>query len=100
MATSSCWGKQAMAMHSMSRKHYRMLHICSLVCISIIIIIFLSHELNVMTLLLQAFDISVHLNMSIDYFRIPHNTLCLPAKFCITYCLKMLLGKCNAPRSI
>ena len=36
----------------------------------------------------------------IDYFRIPHNTLCLPPKFCITYCLKMLLGKCNTPRSI
>ena len=37
---------------------------------------------------------------SIDYFPIPHNTLCLPPKFCITYCLKMLLGKCNTPRSI
>ena len=36
----------------------------------------------------------------IDYFPIPHNTLCLPPKFCITYCLKMLLGKCNTPRSI
>ena len=36
----------------------------------------------------------------IDYFRIPHNTLCLPPKFYITYCLKMLLGKCNTPRSI
>ena len=37
---------------------------------------------------------------TIDYFRIPHNTLCLPPEFCITYCLKMLLGKCNTPRSI
>ena len=37
---------------------------------------------------------------TIDYFPIPHNTLCLPPKFCITYCLKMLLGKCNTPRSI
>ena len=37
---------------------------------------------------------------SIDYFPIPHNTLCLPPKFYITYCLKMLLGKCNTPRSI
>ena len=36
----------------------------------------------------------------IDYFPIPHNTLCLPPKFCITYCLKMLMGKCNTPRSI
>ena len=36
----------------------------------------------------------------IDHFPIPHNTLCLPPKFCITYCLKMLLGKCNTPRSI
>ena len=36
----------------------------------------------------------------IDYLRIPHNTLCLPPKFYITYCLKMLLGKCNTPRSI
>ena len=24
---------------------------------------------------------------SIDYFPIAHNTLCLPPKFCITYCL-------------
>ena len=38
--------------------------------------------------------------ISIDYFPIAHNTLCLPPKFCITYCLKMLLGKCNTPRSI
>ena len=38
--------------------------------------------------------------LCIDYFRIPHNTLCLPPKFYITYCLKMLLGKCNTPRSI
>ena len=37
---------------------------------------------------------------SIDYFRIPHNTVCLPPKFCIIYCLKMLLRKCNTPRSI
>ena len=37
---------------------------------------------------------------SIDHFPIAHNTLCLPPKFCITYCLKMLLGKCNTPRSI
>ena len=36
----------------------------------------------------------------IDYFRIPHNTLCLPPKFCISYCLQMLLGKCSTPRSI
>ena len=36
----------------------------------------------------------------IDYFPIAHNTLCLPLKFCITYCLKMLLGKCNTPSSI
>ena len=36
----------------------------------------------------------------IDYFPIAHNTLCLPPKFCITYCLTMLLGKCNTPRSI
>ena len=28
------------------------------------------------------------LNRPIDYFRIPHNTLCLPPQFCITYCLK------------
>ena len=38
--------------------------------------------------------------LNIDYFPIAHNTLCLPPKFCITYCLKMLLGKCNTPRSI
>ena len=41
-----------------------------------------------------------HPSTKIDYFPIPHNTLCLPPKFCITYCLKMLLGKCNTPRSI
>ena len=35
----------------------------------------------------------------IDYFSIAHNTLCLPPKFCITYCLKMLFGKCNTLRS-
>ena len=40
------------------------------------------------------------LHNRIDYFPIAHNTLCLPSKFCITYCLKMLLGKCNTPRSI
>ena len=42
----------------------------------------------------------LEVSVTIDYFRIPHNTLCLPPKFCITYCLKMLLGKCNTPRSI
>ena len=36
----------------------------------------------------------------INYFPIAHNTLCLPPKFCITYCLKILLGKCNTPRRI
>ena len=44
--------------------------------------------------------LSVFIQFYIDYFPIPHNTLCLPPKFCITYCLKMLLGKCNTPRSI
>ena len=43
---------------------------------------------------------SLHTSKCIDYFPIAHNTLCLPPKFCITYCLKMLLGKCNTPRSI
>ena len=33
-------------------------------------------------------------------WKIENNTLCLAPKFCITYCLKMLLGKCNTPRSI
>ena len=37
---------------------------------------------------------------SINFFPIAHNTLCLPPKYCITYCLKMLLGKFNTPRSI
>ena len=33
---------------------------------------------------------------TIDHFPIAaHNALCLPPKFCITYRLKMLLGKCN-----
>ena len=42
----------------------------------------------------------IQFSFRIDYFPIAHNTLCLPPKFCITYCLKMLLGKCNTPRSI
>ena len=31
------------------------------------------------------------------YFRIPHNTLCLPPKFCINHCFRMLLGICSVP---
>ena len=27
-----------------------------------------------------------------DYLRIPHNALCLPSKFCIRYCVHILLG--------
>ena len=42
----------------------------------------------------------INKKQTIDYFPIPHNTLCLPPKFCITHCLKMLLGKCNTPKSI
>ena len=34
------------------------------------------------------------------YFRIPHNTLCLPPKFCINYCFQMLLGTLHIPKSI
>ena len=37
---------------------------------------------------------------SILYFRIPHNTLCLPPKFCINYCFQMLLGTLHIPKSI
>ena len=29
---------------------------------------------------------------NILYFRIPHNTLCLPPKFCINYCFQMTWG--------
>ena len=50
-------------------------------------------------LVLVIFPVFIHF-LRIDYFPIAHNTLCLPPKFCITYCLKMLLGKCNTPRSI
>ena len=37
---------------------------------------------------------SIHKNLilSILYFPIPHNALCLPPKFCINYCCGMLLG--------
>ena len=50
---------------------------------------------------LVAVCLDAYVNLTfIDYFPIAHNTLCLPPKFCITYCLKMLLGKCNTPRSI
>ena len=48
----------------------------------------------------QRYFRSVNRRPFIDNFPIAHNTLCLPPKFCITYCLKMLLGKCNTPRSI
>ena len=34
------------------------------------------------------------------YFRIPHNTLCLPPKFCINNCFQMLLGTLHIPKSI
>ena len=34
------------------------------------------------------------------YFRIPHNTLCLPPKFCINYSFQMLLGAMHIPKSI
>ena len=37
---------------------------------------------------------------SILNFRIPHNTLCLPPKFCINHCFQMLLGICSVPKSI
>ena len=39
-------------------------------------------------------------NALILYFRIPHNTLCLPPKFCINHCFQMLLGICSVPKSI
>ena len=45
-------------------------------------------------------DLRAAQHLLIDYFRIPHDTLCLPPKFCISYCLQMLLGKCSTPRSI
>lgn len=34
------------------------------------------------------------------YFQIAHNTLCFPPKFCISYGLQMLLGKCRILRNI
>ena len=33
------------------------------------------------------------------YFHIPHNALCLPAKFCINHSFQMLLGICSVPRA-
>ena len=38
--------------------------------------------------------------IGILHFRIPHNTLCLPPKFCINHCFQMLLGVCSIPKSI
>ena len=35
-----------------------------------------------------------------DYFRIPHNALCLPRKFCIRYCVDILLGIYSPPKRI
>ena len=32
-------------------------------------------------------------------FHIPHNTLCLPPKFCINHCFQMPLGHCILPRA-
>ena len=37
-------------------------------------------------------------SIAILYFRIPHNTLCLPTKFCINHCFQMLLGICSVPQ--
>ena len=31
----------------------------------------------------------------VDYFRTSDSTLRLPPKFCLSYCLQMLLGKCS-----
>ena len=56
-------------------------------------------------------QISATTNQSISYlfnqvtyvltiFQLPITHSVCPSKFCITYCLKMLLGKCNTPRSI
>ena len=57
-------------------------------------------QLRLWSTLLWVFIFLLIFKSLIDYFPIAHNTLCLPPKFCITYCLKMLLGKCNTPRSI
>ena len=34
------------------------------------------------------------------YFRIPHDTLCLPPKFCLNHCFEMLLGVLHFLKSI
>ena len=34
------------------------------------------------------------------YFPIPHNTLCLPPKFCTSYCCEILLGIYRLPKRI
>ena len=38
--------------------------------------------------------------VSIHYFPIVHNALCLPPKFCINYCREILLGGLHIPKSI
>ena len=35
-----------------------------------------------------------------DFFRIPHNALCLPRKFCIRNCFPILLGIYSPPKRI
>ena len=37
---------------------------------------------------------------AIFYFQIPHNTLCLPLKFCKNHCFQMLLGVLRFSKSI
>ena len=36
----------------------------------------------------------------IEPFHVSHNTISLPPKFCINYCLQFLLGACMFPREI
>ena len=42
---------------------------------------------------------TITITLTILYFPIPHNALCLPPRFCINYC-EILLGICTSPKSI
>ena len=52
------------------------------------------------TLVILQSNILSYSNRYILYFPIPHNALCLPSKFCINYCCKILLRICRPPKSI
>ena len=77
--------------------------------------IYLISEINFLCILMprdlhEDIELSFHLFSVLNYslesispfpiFQFPQNALCLPPKFCISYCCGMLLGICRPPKSI